>query len=293
MTETLLLHDIPRGGVVVGVDGSDGSDEAVDWAADAAARQHRTLVVVHTEAPQIPWNASGYPAASIDPAVLDDSVLAAGRIYTGAATERALARHADLEVLEVADLLDPRLGLATASERAHLLVVGSRGRGPVASLLLGSVSLAVSRHASCPVVVVRPGEGGGSRVLALVDGKNASLAVLEHAAQHASEVGQPLHVWHLMWTAFDIDGNLAADSERLLAEISAGLGEKFPDVTVTTEITHFVSPEAMVRDADDASYVVVGHAPASRLHQLLYRSVSAAVLEHAEAPVGIVPTTSG
>lgn len=48
-----------------------------------------------------------------------------------------------------------------------------------------------------------------------------------------------------------------------------------------------------MRDADDASYVVDGHAPASRLHQLLYRSVSAAVLEHAEAPVGIVPTTSG
>lgn len=49
MTETLLLHDLPRGGVVVGVDGSDGSDEAVDRAADAAARQHRQLVVVHTD----------------------------------------------------------------------------------------------------------------------------------------------------------------------------------------------------------------------------------------------------
>lgn len=290
MTETLLLKDIPRGGVIVGVDGSDGSDHAVDWASDAAARQHRTLLVVHTEAPQIPWNASGYPAASIDPAVLDDSVLAAGKIYTAAAKERALARHAHLDVLEVADLIDPRLGLAEASHQAHVLVVGSRGRGPVASLLLGSVSVSLSRHAGCPLVVVRPGEVAGSRVLALVDGTPASLPVLEYSAGHASEVGLPLHITHFLWTGYDVDHTLADDAERLLAETSAGLGEKFPDVPVTTQLTHFVNPEKMVATADDAAFVVVGHHPTSRIHQILYRSVSAAVLKHARVPVAVVPT---
>ena len=224
MTPPLQLDDIPRGAVIVGVDGSDGSDRALDWAADTAARQHRTLAVVHTEAPYVPWNASGYPSAVEESVELRDAVLAAGRGYTAAARAHALERHPDLDVVETSDVIDARLGLAAASLRAHTLVVGSRGRGPLKTLLLGSVSVSVTREPSCPVVVVRPSRPGteradGAPVLALVDGTSASAAVLEYAARHASEVGSALRITHLLWTSFDIDRRLVGEAERLLSEI--------------------------------------------------------------------------
>ena len=290
MTTTLLLSDIPRDSVVVGVDGSDGSDHALDWAADEAARQQRTLTVVHTAAPPAPWLAGGYGAVLMDPVAADNAILALGRSHTAAARERAAERHPELEIVEVADVLDPRLGLVVAGRHAHTLVVGSRGRGPLLSLVLGSVSVAVTRQASCPVVVVRPGEVAGESVLVLVDGTAASLPVLEYAVRAASETGRSLHVTHLLWTAFDIDHQLFEEGERLLSEVTAGLGERYPDVAVTTELAHFVSPEQVIEAAADAALVVVGHHPTSRLHQVLYRSVSTGVLEHADTPVVVVPT---
>ncbi|CAN5122510.1 universal stress protein [soil metagenome] len=290
MTETLLIQDIPRGSVLVGVDGSDGSNGALDWAADEAARQHRTLVVVHTESPVTPWNASGYPSAVVYAPDLRDAVLAGGKAITAAAHERAVARQADLEVIEANDTIDPRLGLVEASRHAHVLVVGSRGRGPLASMLMGSVSVAVSRDTVCPVVVVRPGDAAGSHVLALVDGTAASIPVIEFAARHASELGQPLRITHLLWPVYDVDLQLVEGATRMLAETSAGLGEKFPDVVVTTEVANTAGPEELLATATEASFVVVGHQSSNRLHQFLYRSVSSAVLEHATVPVAVVPT---
>lgn len=292
MTLTLDLQDIPRDCVVVGVDGSKGGDGALDWAADAAARQHRALVIVHTEAPLVPWNTSGYPLAVADTPEVRDAVLVAGGLRTAAARKRALARHADLDIIEVHDIIDPRLGLQVASRHAHVLVVGSRGRGPLKSMLLGSVSVAVSRDASCPVVVVRPGNETGSCVLALVDGSPSSVDVLEYAARHASEVGQPLRVNHLLWTDFDIDRKLLDEGARLLAEISAGLGEKFPDVDITLEVENIVNPERLIDSTTDVSLVVVGHHPANLLHRMLYQSISTIVIERALVPVAVVPTSA-
>ena len=194
MTKNLDLPDLARGSIVVGVDGSDGSDEAVDWAADLAARSRRALTVLHTEAPPVPWNAVGYTGDLSAAPTLRESVLAAGGRITDAASERARTRHPDLELGAVTGTVDPRRGLVEASHRAHLIVLGSRGRGPLASVLLGSVSREVSRSAACPVVVIRPGSHTGDHVLALVDGTPASLDVMEFAARQASDLQLPLRV---------------------------------------------------------------------------------------------------
>ncbi|MDE0776374.1 universal stress protein [Nocardioides sp.] len=290
MTKNLDLPDLARGSIVVGVDGSDGSDEAVDWAADLAARSRRALTVLHTEAPPVPWNAVGYTGDLSAAPTLRESVLAAGGRITDAAIERARTRHPDLELGAVTGTVDPRRGLVEASHRAHLIVLGSRGRGPLASVLLGSVSREVSRSAACPVVVIRPGSHTGDHVLALVDGTPASLDVMEFAARQASDLQLPLRVDHLLWTAYELDPQLVEGARRLLAETCAGLGEKFPDVALTAELVHFTNPEELIEGATDAALVVVGHHPASRIHRILYRSVSAAILEHASVPVAVVPT---
>ena len=91
----------------------------------------------------------------------------------------------------------PHRGLGTA----HLVVLGSRGRGPLRSSVLGSVSASVARHAHCPVVVCRPGGAPDTvhGVLVGADGADASRPVLEFAFLQASLRGMPLTVMHCFW----------------------------------------------------------------------------------------------
>jgi nucleotide-binding universal stress UspA family protein len=141
--------------IVVGIDGSDTAQRALAWAVDEAKRRNAVLVVVH--AWHVPY-VGGYPvtASAYDPALIEEaarSVLA-----------DALAAE---DTSELAAPPEPILvcgGAATtildAAKGADLLVVGSRGLGGFGALLLGSVSHQVVHHASCPVVVVPPKDGG-------------------------------------------------------------------------------------------------------------------------------------
>ena len=86
-----------------------------------------------------------------------------------------------------------------------MLVLGSRGRGQLRSLLLGSVGVALVRHARCPVVVHRPGHAGTVRdgIVVGADATEESLPVLEFAYREASLRKLPLTVLYSYW---DIQG---------------------------------------------------------------------------------------
>ena len=147
---------VPAGTIVVGIDGSPDADRALDWGSTQAALERRPLTLLHAV------QASGFPAsgtfvaAGMDYGHLLGVLREAGQGLLADARARALAQEPGLEVLEVLSSSDARNELLSLSHRASLVVVGSRGRGPVSSLLLGSVSVSVSKHASCPVVVCRP-----------------------------------------------------------------------------------------------------------------------------------------
>jgi nucleotide-binding universal stress UspA family protein len=139
------------GRVVVGVDGSSASTAALVWAARQA-----TLTGAQVEAVTAwhdPEVYGGYPvAAGTDWAanahdVLDAAVDRALGATAGAVTRRVVEGH-------------PVKVLVDASAGADLLVVGSRGHGGFAGMLLGSVSERVTAHAPCPVLVVRDGHPG-------------------------------------------------------------------------------------------------------------------------------------
>lgn len=142
------------GCVVVGVDGSEGSDRAVDWAAAEAGRSGALLEVVGS------WL---FPGSTGYVYTVDVGIPEAARQAVDAAVARARELVPDLEVRGSTSEDPPAVALVQRSRRADLLVVGSRGVGAVRGVLLGSVSLHVASHACCPTVVVKypPTDGDG------------------------------------------------------------------------------------------------------------------------------------
>ena len=131
--------------VVVGVDGSPCSHEAVRWARKYAETVDATLVLV------IAWH---WPVSYGVPIGYDgfDPKADAGKIVDETARALALPREQYEEMVLEGPAGDV---LVEAAKDASLLVVGTRGHGAVASTLLGSTSTHCARHAACPVVIVR------------------------------------------------------------------------------------------------------------------------------------------
>jgi nucleotide-binding universal stress UspA family protein len=136
--------------IVVGVDESESSRRALAWAAKEALRRGSTLEVVTTWS----WDAvEGAPLAAVDPEAMSE--IAEGTQKDAIATILAPMdpRPAYARIVVQAS---PAAALVEASKTADLLVVGTHGRGPVRTFLLGSVSQAVIRHSACPVVIMPP-----------------------------------------------------------------------------------------------------------------------------------------
>jgi nucleotide-binding universal stress UspA family protein len=144
--------------IVVGVDGSDASREALRWAADEARLRSLPLVAVHAWS-FVPAQPIGDPGMLAMPAGDLAGQLGAeseaARSAVEAAVSDALGAEPGIEVER--KLVEGEAGdaLVTESESAELLVVGSHGRSGLKAALLGSVSRHVVTHAACPVVVVK------------------------------------------------------------------------------------------------------------------------------------------
>ncbi|TWG97814.1 nucleotide-binding universal stress UspA family protein [Nocardioides sp. J9] len=167
---------IPHHSIAVGVDGSTHADRALRWAAAQARLERRPMVVAAV-------------GTRHEQRLLDDALATAREVAPDVAVTPVPAEGDAVEVL--VDL----------SRNAHLVVVGSHGRGPVRSALLGSVSRGVAGRAHCPVVVCRPRVSGhgGRGVLVAVEAGAASAPVLDFAFAQASLHQQPLTALHCVW----------------------------------------------------------------------------------------------
>jgi nucleotide-binding universal stress UspA family protein len=289
--------DTISGTIVAGVDGSESSTRALHWAVQQAAAEHRALTLVHATRRLSPaFNDGMY----VDTVGARAALEADGRQIIAEARKAVEWQQPDLEVHEVFEIGDPREVLLHLGEHAAMVVVGSRGRGRVKSLLLGSVSVAVIRHAHCPVVVVRPWNQGLVRngVAVGVDAFEPSQPVLEFAYRQASLHDLPLTIVHCLRDilagttgayiappdATDVQNEYAA-----LAESRAGMAEKYPDVHVTSHVANGLAEEVLVELGEHMDLVVTGthHAPFAR--RVFDGSVSIEVVEHASCPVAVVP----
>jgi nucleotide-binding universal stress UspA family protein len=137
--------------IVVGIDGSEGSELALEWAVDEARRRHAILDAVTAWQP--PY-VSGYPVTTgtFDPRRLEEGA----REILDHAVDSVDARGLPEPIGRFVNLGSAATTLIEAAKGADLLVVGTRGRGGFTGLLLGSVSQQVAHHAPCPVVIVPP-----------------------------------------------------------------------------------------------------------------------------------------
>lgn len=137
------------GRIVVGIDGSDGSRAALQWALDEARRRASRLdVVVAWQTPYL-GELSGLVLVA-----MTEQAEHHARELLSAVIEEIVADHPDVEIVPLLAEGRAAPALLDAAEGADLLVLGSRGRGGFKSLLLGSVSSACVHHAPCPVAVV-------------------------------------------------------------------------------------------------------------------------------------------
>ena len=145
------------GRIVVGVDGSQASKEALSWALDEARLRRDTVVALHAWMP--PYTApAALPGALIVPVEhgTAEAIRKAAEELLAEAVSEAAAGDVTVEQRLVEG---PAAGaLIEEAKGAQLLVVGSRGHGGFTGLLLGSVGQQCAQHAPCPVVIVRAPE---------------------------------------------------------------------------------------------------------------------------------------
>ena len=263
--------------VVVGVDGSPPSLVAAEHAAQEAVWRSRPLHLVHGYLHPLGYGVPINPYEVGLPAPSED-----GRKMLEQTTTELVDRWPSLtvEVRQVAG--GPGATLVEESRRAELVVVGSRGLGGFAGLLLGSVGTQVAAHGHCPVLVVRPPDRPlptDGPVLVGVDGSESAELAVGHAAEEAVRRGGALLLVH-------VSGERDVDGEQLLAMAAAATRGSHPGLTVEERvITGRKADEALIEASEQAALVVVGSRGRGGFAGLLLGSVSQALVHHSRCPV--------
>ncbi|MFJ6567738.1 universal stress protein [Streptomyces sp. NPDC091292] len=289
--------------VIAAVDGSDDSLRALEWAVTEAGRRGTTLRVVHVRQYAAPTQPDVLVAGPPEPA--EDPVLLQVRAVLADREDPPPVEYLHMEGAPAAVI--PELG-----EGAQLLVLGSRGRGGFASLLLGSNGMAAARDATCPVVIVpRPGREvhgethlePGPRVVVGVSADAPDGNTLAFAFDAADRRGARVDVvsafpWpEYLWAAAggftpSVADQEAAQKETVdrIKDIVAPHREAHPDVRVAVIAAPGDAAGHIVGASKGAELVVVGRHRRRVLHPApMLGSVTHAVLLHAPSPVAVVP----
>jgi len=272
-------------GILVGYDGSPGSEQALLWAAREANWRGSIVTVCHAWAP-------GYvPGPPADDGASD---------WTQRAGEHSLARG-----LRFAQNVmgpggaQPLLAAGPAarllcghSADADMVVVGARGQGGLPGMQVGSVSQQVCAHARGRVVVVRghwhpaavyvPGP-----VVAGADGSAAANAAIAFAAEEAMLRAVPLQI---VCALADAPGDLGRPGrmQEAVDRDIAYLEKQHPELAILRQVTFGQPRTALLDAAAEAQLIVVGNRGRGGISGMLLGSVAQAIIHHAPCPVGVV-----
>ncbi|MCO5996984.1 universal stress protein [Actinoallomurus rhizosphaericola] len=260
--------------LIVGVDGSEESLTAAEWAAEEARLRHAPLRIVHVFVLPMPYAPLGAPILGSELNYLKESSDQVART----AEHRARARAPEVTVESVILEGSPVPVLLQQAAHASLMVVGSRGLGAVGTLLVGSTGVELAARAACPVVVVRGRPHKAQRIVAGVDGSTASLDALAYAFEEAALRGAEL-------TAIHATGDATGGADPGIAEAIERHGRRFPDLPADLVTMPGHPAEALINASTGADLLVVGSRGRGGFRGLLLGSVSQTVLHHADCPV--------
>jgi nucleotide-binding universal stress UspA family protein len=285
--------------VLVGVDGSEESLRAVEWAARQAKRRRSPLRIV--SAPAMPPRMRG----QVDPVTVANAL----RGMSAQALAAALTRSEEVAPGLPVDtgLLSgpPAVALSAAGGDASMLVVGARGIGGFTAMILGSVSRYVAAHAACPVIVVRQETSAVHREIAvgIRDTENGTAALAfafeEAALRDADLVAVHASAWFPAALRVPDPGGAirqVGDIEEILAEATshlaamlAGWRDKYPAVRIRQDVVRGHPARVLASYSARADLVVLGRHGGPAPGSAGVGSVQHAVLNHAHGPVAIVP----
>ncbi|WP_109474205.1 universal stress protein [Ornithinimicrobium cavernae] len=287
--------------VVVGYDGSDLAQKAVEYAAQIAEHQGEPLVVLHA-ADRIRYvQDAGYGLWT--PAEAHKGALVVAE--RGA----QVARHAapTVEVTSKSSLSSPAAALEEISLTARMIVVGNSGRGRVSGILLGSTAYHVATLARCPVTIVPPGAlpvpGPQHKVSVATDGSSSAARAVHHATDVARRYGAPLEVITVWEKPYQDNRGTPPQgyasmsqavklrteaAQKVAAEATEEILREEPGLTVTDVVVEGRPEEVIAEAAADSAALIVGARGRGDLTSLLLGSTSRAVLHHAKCPVQII-----
>ncbi|MEV0980126.1 universal stress protein [Streptomyces sp. NPDC049915] len=289
------------GAITAGVDGTDESRAALDWAAREAVRRSLPLRVVHAWEfqPAVPSEVAGFEAQQ-------GWAVKALEGAVRAVTER----HPELAV--TSDVLEgPAVRtLLEAAAGSELLVLGSRGHGRLVGFLVGSVGQQVIVEATRPVVLVRAGDEASAEAAGrdIVVGQHGepedSAEVLRFAFETAAARGatvRAVRAWTLppvfayspgSLKLLDGAGGLEPFERQALTDALEPWRERFPHVPVVEHVEIGSAGQVLLSvAADHAQLLVVGRRAHRTAVGARIGSVAHGVLHHAGCPVAVVPHT--
>jgi nucleotide-binding universal stress UspA family protein len=282
----------------VGVDGTEGSVEALRWAAHEAARRSAPLHVM--------------TCAELPVAV--EAGLVGGGTTTGSAMDAIVAEHdavnqravnlarsfgLDIEVSGDTVLGAPAYALVGAAHPDDIIVIGATSHPGRLTEVLGSVATVISHRAHCPVVVVHGTDRRDAnigRIAVGVDGSPCGNNALLWAADEALRCGAELLLVH-GWTypyqgprtgASDARDDMKLDAMRMLESCSRRVKDTAPTLRVHSIISEHSPAKAIIDAGKEADLLVVGSRGHGGFGALLLGSVSRTVLQHSSVPVVVV-----
>lgn len=278
--------------IIVGVDASDNAMRAAEWAAGEASARNVPLVIVYAIKARGVYMAE---LGDLGSRVRDDAQSLLDRV-----SDRAHDRFPNLRVVTEISDLSPAHALVALSEKAALVVVGTRGHGGFTGMLVGSVSRKLAVHAHCPLVVVH-GDLAAPTIDEVVLGvePDQDAAPIRYAFAAASRYGAALHavrVWQPHAVYSSVAGGYCEDlTQTRSGEIESvnrllvPFADSFPEVKIEVSANRGNTVPVLIEAARGTRLLVVGAHRHRGPLSIGAGYVVDGVLAHAATPVAVVP----
>ena len=284
--------------IMVGLDGSSESLEALHWAADEASTGGFQVRIVGCYRIPVAGDIhTGWVATDAYSGIMESAAAQLQR-----AREETELEHPELQV--TSDLFAGAPSAVLVNETSSdtvMIVLGASSHKGASAFWLGSTPRGVIRHASCPVIVVRGSSGHAcpERVVVGVDGSDSATKALRWAASEADRYGVQLHVvhaWEYPYATTELGSPQARDltcvDAACVLNDAVACAREWCGVDVVGELAEDSAPSALLSTVRDGDLLVLSSRGRGALKASVFGSTVNTVLDHADVTVAVIPHTA-